>query len=199
MRTSARFLTATAIIAFAMLAMFATPSAYADTADGAIEVTATEPCAVEIVGVSENAGAYSTQGEVNGKAAFTITLDEPGTYEYVLRQVPLNGMEVYDSTEYNVWVTAYYDGDSMLATVTGGIKGTDDKPDAFKFEPPVKEPPKTQDEKKIEDQGETREPATVSETGDRNPIAAWSVAIAASTALLFLTGAARIVSRRRER
>ena len=136
---------------------------------------------------------------MNGKAAFTITLDEPGTYEYVLRQVPLNGMEVYDSTEYNVWVTAYYDGDSMLATVTGGIKGTDDKPDAFKFEPPVKEPPKTQDEKKIEDQGETREPATVSETGDRNPIAAWSVAIAASTALLFLTGAARIVSRRRER
>ena len=111
----------------------------------------------------------------------------------------MNGMEVYDSTEYNVWVTAYYDGDSMLATVTGGIKGTDDKPDAFKFEPPVKEPPKTQDEKKIEDQGETREPATVSETGDRNPIAAWSVAIAASTALLFLTGAVRIVSRRRER
>ena len=36
MRTSARFLTATAIIAFAMLAMFATPSAYADTADGVI-------------------------------------------------------------------------------------------------------------------------------------------------------------------
>jgi hypothetical protein len=43
---------------------------------------------------------------------------------------------VYDKTVYQVWVNAYYDGDTLTSVVTGGIKGTNDKPDTFKFSNP---------------------------------------------------------------
>ena len=205
MRISAKLSIAAATIALITIAMFTGSHAFADTVDGVIEVMATDPCAVEIVGVSENTGGYETHGEVNGTATFTISLDEPGTYEYVLRQTAQNGMEIYDPTEYNVWVSAYYEGDSMQVMITGGIKGTDDKPDAFKFETPVKDPPKSEDDKKTEDNEKkddhdgVKNYEAISETGDRTPFVVWGIVAAAGTALLVLTGALRIVSRRRGR
>ena len=89
-----------------------------------------------IYGVSDNAKGYDEQEKVDGKGRFSVVLDEPGTYEYEMKQIASQGLSVYDNTVYQVWVTAYYDGATMQSVVTGGIKGTNDKPDAFKFAKP---------------------------------------------------------------
>ena len=116
--------------------MFAATAAWADTTQGNIEVASTDPCVVSLIGVSDNAKGYDEQEKVDGKGRFSVVLDEPGTYEYEMKQIASQGLSVYDNTVYQVWVSAYYDGATMQSVVTGGIKGTNDKPDAFKFAKP---------------------------------------------------------------
>ena len=171
-------------VALALAAM-ATP-AYADTAEGTVEVSATDPCIVRLSGMSENTNGYDEQKKVEGKATFSIAVDEPGEYEYELKQVASQGLETYDTTTYCVWVTAHYEGETMQATVTGGVKGTNDKPDSFEFKKPKKEQPKEEpkEEPKKEETGVLG--AIIPSMGD--DIRPWVIALVAGVALLALTG-----------
>lgn len=180
--------TISAIAGFLMmtLATMVAPSlALADSAAGTIEVTASDPCVVSLVGTSDNTVGYDEQLRVDDKATFSVTADEPGDYEYEMKQVSAQGLEVYDETTYHIWVTAYYENDSaggMQISVTGGIVGTDDKPESFKFEKPKPEPKAEEPQK--------QEPQTLGniiQMGDETVLVMLSI-IMASITLLVLTG-----------
>ena len=124
-------------IAFTGLASLTPLVARADAADASIEVLASDPCTVELSGVSDNVTGYRQLASVtDGRHAFPVSADEPGEYRYELRQVETDGFPVYDETVYVVYVSAYYDQGVMQVIVTGGISGSEDKPEGFVFTKP---------------------------------------------------------------
>ena len=126
--------------------VFAMPiSAFADETTAEIKVTCSEPCMVGLTGISDNTKSYSEDRECIDSAGFSVALSEPGQYEFELKQVSAGRYEIYDDTVYQVFVNVLYEGDKMVSVVTGGIKGTEEKPKEFRFEGLQEIPPKKED------------------------------------------------------
>jgi hypothetical protein len=148
--------------------LFATAiTAYAsDETMADIRISCSAPCIVELKGISENTEGYAETNTCDkDSTAFSVTLTEPGQYEYELKQVASGRFEIYDKTVYQVFVNVVYENDQMVSIVTGGIKGTEDKPEEFKFtllpsesgtestpEPPAEKPQDNTHVKKRADQ-----------------------------------------------
>lgn len=112
-----------------------------DVTRATVVVSASDACTVRLTGVSENTGGVVVESDVSGKGTMELDFDEPGHYEYELRQIASGGHAVYDETVYQVFVDVGYDNGRFVSVVTGGIKGTEDKPESFSFSKP-KEPDK---------------------------------------------------------
>lgn len=110
-----------------------------DVTRATVVVSASDACTVRLTGVSENTGGVVVESDVSGKGTMELDFDEPGHYEYELRQIASGGHAVYDETVYQVFVDVGYDNGRFVSVVTGGIKGTEDKPESFSFSKPKKE------------------------------------------------------------
>lgn len=152
-----RLLTRLALMVATLFAMWLVAPGIASAGELTVPigVTATDPCCVELRGILGDDGDEPQCVTLNGKGTIPVVVDEPGEYGYELRQVEADGFPVYDQTVYHVFLTAYYEGDEFLAVVTGGIDGTDDKPEAFAFSKPAT--------------ADSPEPATTSDS-DASPV-----------------------------
>lgn len=171
-----------------------------DTAVAEIIVTANSACTVQLDGISENTQGYSDKKELTDKVSFSITYDEPGSYEYELKQVKSDTSEIYDSGVYQVFVNVIYESDVMKTVVTGGIKGTEEKPEQFKFEKvepaPEESDQSTEPATGIPETSDEREPI---QTGDETNLYFWINMLLISGGVLLLLFAVTSMEKKREK
>lgn len=120
-------------------------SAFADETAAEIKVTCSDPCMVGLTGVSENTEGFTEVRACSDNAVFSVALTEPGQYEYELKQVAAGQYDIYDDTVYQVFINMLYEDNRMVSVVTGGLKGTEEKSEEFRFEGLQEIPPKKED------------------------------------------------------
>lgn len=210
-----------ALAACICLAFAMSISAFADVTTTEIKVTCSEPCMVGLTGVSENTEGFSENRECTDSVGFSLSLSEPGQYEYELKQASSGQYRIYDDTIYQVFVDVFYEDDKMVSVVTGGIKGTEEKPEEFRFEglptesgseKPEDEEPKPKPEEKTRKTKIKERPKGLVEvidnaipfglpvlTGDDTDIAIWILLICVSATgiagILYINGRNRPLSK----
>lgn len=163
----------------------------ADTATVQIGVSATDACFVTLKGISENTENYQESKKVVGEADFSISHSEPGQYEYELKQVKAEGLEIYDETVYQVFVNVIYEDNKITSVVTGALKGTEVKPERFEFQRTVDSPPPEPPTTPTPDPGP--------KTGDQSNYAMWLKFFVLGAAGVLLVVLVTVFQKKREK
>lgn len=100
-----------------------------------IQVETNESMLIEIDSENKDILPEQTQLQINGTGSFNLSYNEPGIYEYTIKQIPGTDPAIeYDTTIYNVYVSILYnDANKLTATITANPKDTTEKPDVIKF------------------------------------------------------------------
>ncbi len=84
--------------------------------------------------------ADSITADADGKGGFTVRVTEPGTYDYLIREIKGNTEDMeYDETVYEAHLFVVSEDSRRLSySVTVNIAGTDTKPESVQFKNTVK-------------------------------------------------------------
>lgn len=121
------------------ISVFAEGKGEPDTVTAEIPFSCDEGGTVKLEPVSEGAIMPETDTIAVGngeKGSFKVTYLEPGTYEYIMYQLPIDSKDIdQDKSRYEVSVSVYYDEkDSMCASLVAKNEATKYKPESIKFE-----------------------------------------------------------------
>jgi|GEM_PF-2985021 len=114
-----------AALALVLTAVAALPAFAAQSASVEIAFTAEEGSVVTVSGEEKLPDTAEVSVGAEESGSFTFTYDAPGKYEYAIS----NGRETYD-----VYVTAYYEGETLVAVAAVYKEGSSEKSAQIDFE-----------------------------------------------------------------
>lgn len=143
MRNLIRKVISVSLVAMSSLTMgfsvFAEGKGEPDTVTAEIPFVCDEGGTVKLEPVSEGALMPETDTiavKSGEKGYFKITYLEPGTYEYIMYQLPIDSKEInQDKSRYEVSISVYYnDEDVICASLVAKNEETKYKPESIRFE-----------------------------------------------------------------